>query len=328
MVFLSRGEIAEAWGKLGDINLFILALLIPAQILMYFAAGQVYFSYLRAKKQIRRISTPLLMRISLEMNFVNHVIPSGGVSGLGYLAWRLRGHGVTAGQAAMMQVVRYGSVALATTVIMLISSVVLAIIGTPFWVVAFSAGVALAMVIFVIFFVFIISSKKRIATFGRIFRYVVNSITRLVTFGKISNLLSQTTVNKFLGDLNRDYKTIMQDKKMLRAPFAWSIFYSLCDSGTFWITFFALGASVNFAPVVIAQGLASIVGTVVITPGGAGFFEASMVAYFTATGISPDVAIAATLVTRVAILLGTIVSGWGFYQLALIKSKDKALNVK
>ena len=327
IVFASRHEFVAVWHKLQDMNLWILALLLPIQILMYFAAGQVYFSYLKEKKQLKKISTPRLMRISLEMNFVNHVIPSGGVSGLSYLAWRLRDYGITAGQAAMMQVIRYGLVSIATTLVVIISSVVLGFSGIPMKVVIFSALMATSLTLFVLVVMFILGHKKRVATFGKWFRIIINKVVKTVTFNKIPRLLKQKSVDKFLLDLHRDYTQIIKDKKILIKPFLWSVFYSLLDSSTFLVSFYALGAHVSFAPVIIAQGLASIAGTLAVTPGGTGFFEATMAAYFIATGIDPDIALGATLVTRVIVLLGTILSGWGFYQMALLKSKDKRLDV-
>lgn len=327
LVFASREDFVQVFQNLGQLNIWILALLVPVQILMYFAAGQIYFSYLKAKKQLINVSTWNLMRVSLEINFVNHIIPSGGVSGLSYLAWRLKDFGITAGQAAMMQVVRYGLVALATTVIILVATVVLGFSGVNLGVLVFSAMVALGLAAVVLLVVFIIGHEKRVRALGRVVRKVVNAVVKFLTFKKVPELLKQKTVNKFLLDLHRDYRKIIKDKKLLARPFMWSVLYSLLDSGTFLVAFYALGNPVSFAPVVIAQGIASIVGTVVVTPGGAGFFEAVMASYYIATGVEPSIAITATLITRVAVLLGTIVSGWGFYQMALLKSKDKNLEV-
>jgi uncharacterized protein (TIRG00374 family) len=323
VIWFARDEIVEAFHHLGQMNLWIFLLLIPAQLIMYFAAGQVYFSYVRSLKNVKKVSTWKLMRISFELNFVNHIIPSGGVSGLAYLTWRMKSAGIRAGQAAMMQVVRYGLVALATALVMSVAAVVLIFIGVKLSVVFFSFLAAFGMLAVVVFVLWLIQKRKRIDFFGRVSSLVVNKIVKMVTFGKVKRILSAAKVDKFLEELHNDYNSIMKDKRSLKKPFFWSIFYSLMDSGTFYITFLALGADVNFAPVIIAQGLASIVGTVVVTPGGAGFYEVAMAGYFVATGIDPAMAVAATVVTRVVVLLGTIGSGWGFYQHALLSGGKK-----
>ena len=69
-----------------SINLLVVLLLIPEQLFMYFSAGQIFFSYMKAKKTTDSMSSWALARISFELNFVNHAVPSGGVSGLGYIA--------------------------------------------------------------------------------------------------------------------------------------------------------------------------------------------------------------------------------------------------
>ena len=51
----------------------------------------------------RRVSSWLLARISFELNFVNHAIPSGGFAGLGYITWRLKAFGSSVGQTSFME---------------------------------------------------------------------------------------------------------------------------------------------------------------------------------------------------------------------------------
>lgn len=312
---------------MSNMNFWILALLLPAQIVMYFAAGQVYFSYLKSKKQLKNISTFKLMRIALEINFANHVLPSGGVSGMGYLAWRLRDYHVTGGQATMMQFVRYGLVAVASAIYTLMAAVILAFMGVEFWIVLFSVGVAVIMCVVVVVFFIILSSKKRTSWVGKWLRIILNKIVYIVTFKKVPSLLKQKAVDKFLRDLHHDFNLIIKDRRMLIRPFLWTMLYSIIDSGTFLITFYALGYPVNFAPIIIAQVMSSIIGTFVFTPGGSGFYEIAMYKYYAATGIVESYAIAATIVTRVIVIIGTIISGWGFYQLALLRSKDKRLDI-
>ena len=71
---------------------------------------------------------------------------------------------------------------------------------------------------------------------------------------------------------------------------------------------------VNPATLFVCFGLSSIVGALTATPGGAGAYEAIMIAFLASTGIPPDVAIAGTLLARVTLVLGTILFGYGFYQ--------------
>jgi hypothetical protein len=48
-----------------------------------------------------------------------------------------------------------------------------------------------------------------------------------------------------------------------------------------------------------------------------------MVLIMMATGVNPSVAVITVIVTRICVMLGTILSGWGFYQHALMSREDK-----
>lgn len=74
--------------------------------------------------------------------------------------------------------------------------------------------------------------------------------------------------------------------------------------------------------IMIAEGVASVVGTVMVTPGGVGGYEGAMIAIMVATGVNLSVATIVVVVTRVCVLVGTVVSGYGFYQQALMGRKD------
>ena len=49
-----------------------------------------------------------------------------------------------------------------------------------------------------------------------------------------------------------------------------------------------------------------------------------MVAFLAASGVTPEVAIAGTLLARVTLLSGTILFGYVFYQLTVIKYGKRA----
>ena len=87
----------------------------------------------------------------------------------------------------------------------------------------------------------------------------------------------------------------------------------------FVVTFWALGEPVNPAPILIAYGVANMAGFFMLTPGGTGAYEAIMVGFLAVAGLSSGIAIAGIVLTRVILLLGTILFGYVFYQRALIK---------
>ena len=49
VVYQNWPDIVDTWYHLSDANLFVLLLLIPEQLYMYYACGQIFISYLEKK---------------------------------------------------------------------------------------------------------------------------------------------------------------------------------------------------------------------------------------------------------------------------------------
>lgn len=328
ILYFSRHELLHAWELLGRVNIWILLLLIPAQILVYYAGGEMIFTYLRDKGRMKKVSRGELTEIALEGNFVNHVLPSGGVSGVSYLSWRLSHLGVPAGRATMAQVVRHAMGFVAFIVLLLIALFAVTIDGNiNRWIILTSSLLMGVMVSTILGAIFLFSSKQRIDWFSAWLVKNVNRLVRKVTFGKRRKVLKEDRVHEFFDDMHVDFLELRGDKKLLIKPFLWGLVYMAVDAGLFVITFAALGEAVNPAPILIAYGVASTAGFFVLTPGGAGAYEAIMVAFLAIAGIASGTAIAGIVLTRVILLLGTIAFGYIFYQRSLIrygKHKPKA----
>jgi uncharacterized membrane protein YbhN (UPF0104 family) len=148
ILFFSRHELEHAWGLLEHVNIWLLLLLIPGQMLVYYAGGEMIFSYLRGKGRIMHVSRWQTAMIALEGNFVNHLLPSGGVSGISYLTWRLGHFGVPPGRATMAQVVRQVVTFAAFALLLFISLFVITLDGAiNRWIILVSALLVGSMMI-------------------------------------------------------------------------------------------------------------------------------------------------------------------------------------
>src|SRR5690348_7124223 len=101
-----RDELQHAWKLLSRVDVWILLLIFPLQFLSYYANGAAVFSYLKQRGQATGVKAWDMARMSLELNFVNHILPTAGVSGASYMTWRLSKLGVGSGRATLAQVVR------------------------------------------------------------------------------------------------------------------------------------------------------------------------------------------------------------------------------
>lgn len=320
IIFLSRRELLQAWEILGNVNIWILLLLIPGQILVYYIGGEMMFSYLRAKGSTQGMTAKDFTKMALEMNFVNHVLPSGGVSGISYMTWRLNQFGIPAGRATMANLVRFAMTFAAFIALVLVAVVIITIDGTiNRWIIFTSFSLVLLSMTAGFAVVYILSSRQRMwRAADRVVRHG-NQLVKRLTFGRKSRAFRYNEVERFFSEMHFDYVALREDRNILIRPFLWGIAFTLGDVFLYLLTFWAMGIFFNPAPLLIAYGIAGVAGLLVITPGGTGAYEAVMISFLAVAGISQSEAIAGVILTRVILLLGTILLGYVFYQRAILK---------
>jgi hypothetical protein len=320
VVFLSWSQISEAWGLLGKVDLRVYILMVPIQFFSYYAVGEVMFSYLRAKGELNSMSRWGMTRVALELNYVNHIIPVSGIAGFSYLGVVLKTHGVSAGRATMAQLIRY-----ATMFVVFVLMILASVIALSFdqkvsrAIIIISAAFVIATIVSAVLIIYFVSSRKRLVVFSNWLTRTVNKVVFKLSFGKKQQILEYEKVEEFFTDIHQDYLEILSDKKILIRPFLWSLASNTFDVSLIFIAFMALGVFVNPATLIIACGISSFTAIFAATPGGSGVYEAIMIAFLASAGVSPDVAIAGTLLARVTVLAGTIIFGFIFYQLTVHK---------
>jgi len=320
VVIAAWSDIREAFRYLGQVNLWIIALMIPAQFISYFATGEMIFSYLRAKGNVRDLSVLRVTRMSLELNFINHVFPSGGAAGVAYFSWLLGRHGVSSGRATMAQIVRF-ALTFVSFVLLLIVALAILIIdhSVDRMIILMSLLLVVLAVGGTIGGIFLLSNRKRLSGFSIWLTTFVNKTVSWMTRRRRQQVLDASVIGTFFEDIHDDYIAIRRDKKILTKPFLWSLLANVMDVALIYIAFWSFGVQVNPAIIFIAFGLSSVTSALAVTPGGAGVYEAVMIAFLGSAGVSLDVAIAGTLLARVLLMLGTIAFGYVFYQLTVVK---------
>lgn len=318
ILILSRHELQKAWELLWQVNLWVLILLVPLILLTFFASAETMFAYLRAKGITKKISVFERARMAMELNFVNHTLPSGGVSGISYMTWRLGKLGVSPGKATSAQVVRYVAGFIASAILIALSVIMVTIDGEiNRWIILVSCSIVAFMVLSTIGLIYLVSSRARMHRFAGWVSGTINHVTRKITHGKKRVLVREEKVYAFFEDIHDDYTELRRDYRVLLKPILWATLFTAADAMLFAITFWALGTPINPAPLIIAYVLASVAGFIVVTPGGAGAYEAIMVGFLATAGISSSASLAAIVLTRVIILLITIAVGYFFYEDAL-----------
>lgn len=320
VVIFAWPEIVKAYRLLDKVDLWILALLIPVQLFSYYATGGMIFSYLRSKGDLKGVSHWSITRIALELNFVNHILPSGGAAGFSYLGWVLGKYGVKPGRSTMAQLIRFTLTFVAFVIMLVIAVIFLVADGRINRLIVVLVSVIVFMCIAVIFgAIYIIGSTRRLNKFSNWLTRTANAVVRTVTRGKKPAVVKPDVIPDFFVELHQDYLSIRKDARILIKPFIWAVIANIADVALIWIAFWSLGYQVSPAILFVAFGISSLASAISVTPGGAGVYEAIMIAFLASSNVPADVAIAGTLLARVTLVLGTILFGYVFYQLTVLK---------
>ncbi len=311
LVFLIRDQIVETFKNLGRVKWQALLLILPLTALGYHAQTKMYqdmFALIGHKLHYK-----FTLRVALELNFVNQVFPSGGVSGISYFGVRMRSADITGTQASLVQIMKLLLLFVSFEVLLLIGLLVLALEGRANNLMMLVAGsITTLLVIGTVAFVAIIRSERRIhATFNGITK-LINRVLGLFKRHK-TDTISTDRAERIVSDLHISYKTIESRYRDLRAPLLWALLINLSAILSIYAVYVAFGEWVNLGAIVVAYSVANFAGLVSVLPGGAGIYEALMVGVLAAGGIPPALSLPATVMFRVLSTLIQLPFGYILY---------------
>lgn len=319
IIFFAHKDIIKAWHLLWQINIWIFLLIIPLQFLSYYASGAMVFSYLKAQGELKDVSPIEQPKMALELNFVNHIFPTAGVSGASYMAYRLGKLGANHGRATLAQVVRFAMMFLSYAALMVIAVIWVTVDGdlTRFTILV-ACGLVTIIAGLIVAILYFFGSKSRLEKFENFLDNVLNKKIAKI-FRRRQPFVKREDMRRFFGDLSEDYNVLKKNPKRLWKPFWWGMVFNIAETMMFFVAFWSLGSIVNPAPILIAAGLAGLVGTFLVTPGGAGGYEAAMILSLGSAGVPPAIAVAGVLLARTSLIILTIASGYLFYNGAMKK---------
>ncbi|MBR0467713.1 flippase-like domain-containing protein [Candidatus Saccharibacteria bacterium] len=322
VIYQNWPDILDTLDHLGETNVFVLLLLIPEQLFMYYACGQIFFSYLRNRKNVQEFSNGEILRISTELNFVNHAIPAGGVGGLAFLTYRLMPFGVSAGQASFLYLFRYAVTTVINYAQALIAIVILLVLNLipeeAKWIIPVSLLMNMGVFFFLWLIVYIASSGKRIEFFSRTVSKAMNVAVRLVTFGHKKQLMRYAKISSYFADIHESVKIAKENKRYLKKPALWGLIYSFCEIATYWIVAISLGRPELLPFIMVGEAIGSVFDGIVPY----GLYELGMAGVMIALGVDFPTATIVTVMTRVITLLFTIASGSVPYYKAIQGKKN------
>jgi uncharacterized protein (TIRG00374 family) len=316
LVWAIRSQLAETFKNLAKVHASLLLLLIPVELLNYHAQAKLY------QGLFRRVGNELpykfLFRTAVELNFVNHVFPSGGVTGISYFGLRLRkGQEITGAKATLIQVMKLALTFLSFEVLILIGMVFLAAFGrVNNLVILVASSLSTLLLVGTFGFAYIVGSKARINAFFTGATKVLNRIIQLVR-PRHPETINIMKAKSTFDDFHDNYQQLQTSWRVLRAPFWWAFLTNLTEVLAVYVVYLAFGELVNFGAIILAYAIANFAGAVSVLPGGVGIYEALMTAVLASTGIPARVSLPVTVMYRVLNTLIQVPPGYYFYQKTL-----------
>lgn len=311
LVVLTRHQVVDAFKKLGDLNATALLLMIPLQTLSYYAVARLYKDYFKSQGEELRIKTAY--SIALELNFVNHVFPSGGVSGFSYLSMRLKQSGISTAKSTLAQIMRFALTFTSFLGLLFLGMLILALQRhTSPLTILVGSSITFLTVFAVIGGIFVISDEVRIKKFSSFLPRVLNR-----TFGIFRRhkkaIINLDKVEQTMGDLHLDYVLLSKDWRKLKKPFGWALMVNVCELLTIYAVYVAFGSLINPGALILAYAVANFAGLIAVLPGGVGIYEGLMTATLTSAGVNKALALSTTVVFRVLSMLFALPVGYVLY---------------
>ncbi len=318
LIYAVRDQIKDTIANLDNVNAWALLLMIPAQMLSYHTLTTMYVYLFKSLERV--ISYWQMLKITLELSFVNHVFPSGGVSGFSYFGLRMKTQGVSTGKSTLVQLMRFILLFVSFQILLSAGLVMLALEGKASSFLILIAG-SLATLLFVgtIISAYIIGSKTRINNF---FRFITKFVNRVIHVARPNHpeTISVDRVEKTFTELHENYLIFRKNPRVLQRPLIDALVSNIAEILTIYVVYVAFGEWVNPGAVIIAYAVANFAGLVSVLPGGVGIYEALMTAVLVSAGVPAGLSLPVTIMYRVLSMALQTPPGYYFYHRAIHKS--------
>ncbi|TXG76165.1 flippase-like domain-containing protein [Patescibacteria group bacterium] len=308
LLLRNTGHLHELVQLLKQVNLFVLALIIPVRYAYYWSNTRFYqhFYTIYGKKLSFRELFPAVM----SMNFINTVIPSGGVSGLTYFTKAFERR-VTHRQALLAQAFWYIAVLVSMVFVLALSFLILLATNAVLPVSSrFILVLSLILLIGGIMLFALTLNDQILVKALYVLTRPANWILRLLKRPP----LTEKHIERFVGGYHDLIELFREQPKRAVRPFLDALLTIGVELLSLTIIFLAFGKVVNVGAVGVAYILAMLFSIASIFTNGVGAYEAAMVGVFTALGYPLELSISVTALYRLIAMWLFIPFGLYFYR--------------
>lgn len=317
LVFAVRHQLIDTIRNFSRVNVWVLLILLPLEWLNYHAQAKLYQGLFNMVGN--KLSYRFLFETSLELNFVNNVFPSGGVSGISYFGMRMRSdrEKITGGRATLVHVVKLALLFLSFELLLIIGLLFVSIGGRASnFVVLVAGSLSTLLLVGTVAFVMIIGHERRIRATFTFVTLLLNRLIHLVRPSK-PEAINMERARMTVDELHHNYKMIERRYRELKGPFWWAFVANVTEVAAVYVVYVAFGHWVNPGSVIIAYSVANFAGLVSVLPGGVGIYEALMTGVLVATGVPAALSLPVTVMYRVLNMLIQLPPGYVYYHRTL-----------
>jgi uncharacterized protein (TIRG00374 family) len=320
LIYGLRKDVGGVIENLYKVNAVWLLLLIPIEALNYDVYARMYVKLFKILGNDVRYKD--MYKLNLELNFVNHILPSGGISGISYFTVRMRAFGVSGPKATLSQLMKLLLLYVSFQPLLVIGVFLLALRGHVNNLILVVATSLITLLIIGTFaFVYMIESRTRINSFLTAVTRVLNKL--LGFFRRNQETINIAGAQTAFNELHDNYKLFKESWRDLKAPLLLMMLANITEIAAIYTVYLAFGRLVNVGAVILAYAVDNFAGLISVLPAGIGIYEGLMTGVLAATGIPAALSIPVTLMYRVLNMSVQLIPGYYFYQKAVRTGLDR-----
>lgn len=315
LIYALRQQIFNTFHNLENVNLLILLAMPIIQFGHYHFVALFYRRLFRILDETVRYR--FLFKTALELNFVNLVFPSGGVSGFSYFGIRMRTKGVNAGKASLVMTMRFVLLFISFQIFLALGVFLLALDGKANnFMILIASSLGTLLFVLTAGLAFVVGSEKRIDGFFTFITKVLNKAIQVVR-PKHPETINVAGAKRAFKEYHGSYQVLRKKYKKLKKPLIYAMLINLTEIATVYVVFVAFGQWINPGAVIIAYAVANFAGLISVLPGGIGIYEALMTGVLAAGGVPPSLSLPIIVAYRVINIGIQLPVGGYFYNRAV-----------